>query len=261
MSFDATQRKTPEEEELDKKREELASLEEEVAQRELDLATSVAELRAFERRYLRIVGVRMAELDAIELEIAELMAKREPQDPKIVEQEAQARSRAQESAEATDQAALPGQAEEFEPSSDLKRLYRDLAKRIHPDLAIDEDERQRRTTLMADANEAYENGDNARLEQILREWEESPEGVEGEGVAADLVRAIRKVAQVRERLSRIESEFERLRTADLHLIWTKVQATRDAGPDLLEQMASELDKRILSARKVLDGLKRQETVT
>ena len=54
---------SPEEEELAKKREELAILQVELADRELFLANLRAELAAFDGRYLREVGVLYAELD------------------------------------------------------------------------------------------------------------------------------------------------------------------------------------------------------
>ena len=49
----------------------------------------------------------------------------------------------------------------------LKKLYREIAKRIHPDLATDEKDRARRHKLMAEANRAYEDGDEARIVQLL----------------------------------------------------------------------------------------------
>ncbi len=67
-------RQTPEQQELDKELAELAALETELAQRELDLATLQAELHAFEREYLRVVGIRYTELDRVEAQIAEYMA-------------------------------------------------------------------------------------------------------------------------------------------------------------------------------------------
>ena len=64
----------PEERELARKREEQATLEVELAERELRSANLRAELGAFERRYLHFVGVRYAELDELKAQIAERLA-------------------------------------------------------------------------------------------------------------------------------------------------------------------------------------------
>jgi chromosome segregation ATPase len=92
-------RSTPEGQELEKKLEELASLEGELIQRELDLATLRAELAEFESRYLRTVGVLYAELDEIEAQIVEAQARRKPSDFKAQAQAGRARAQAQESSE------------------------------------------------------------------------------------------------------------------------------------------------------------------
>lgn len=63
MNTDIVHRLSPEEEELAKKREELALLQAELAERELYLTDLRAGLSAFEGRYLREVGVLYAELD------------------------------------------------------------------------------------------------------------------------------------------------------------------------------------------------------
>ncbi len=68
----------PEERELASKREEQATLEVELAERELRSANLRAELGAFERRYLHFVGVRYAELDELKAQIAERLAKEHP---------------------------------------------------------------------------------------------------------------------------------------------------------------------------------------
>jgi hypothetical protein len=248
------QEQTPEQRELNRKRVELASLEADVAQRELDLATLRGELRAFEARYLRTVGARYAVLDDLESQIAQAIARLKPHDPQAQERAAHAQAQAQDSARATEAMGDPGQATEFRPSEDLKKLYREVAKRLHPDLATDEEERARRTRLMAEANRAYEEGNEARLQAILREWESSPESVKGEGAGADLVRIIRKIAQVEERLSTIEAEMTHLRASDLYQLKVKVHEAEGESRDLLAEMAAQVDQDIAAARKRLAKL-------
>src|SRR3970282_2778505 len=105
----------------------------ELAQRELDLATLQAELRTFERRYLRIVGVRYTKLDEIEAQIAEALARLNPKDNKAKEKAEQARYQAQESAHATGNIQDQKESLKFKPSENLKKLYREVAKYIHTD--------------------------------------------------------------------------------------------------------------------------------
>lgn len=146
MTREIARRLTPEEAELERKKAELMALEAELAQRELDLATLQAELQAFERRYLRVVGLRLAELDELQARIAEAEAARRPRDPGAQERASRARVQAQESAEAAGQAREPGPEDGgFEPSDGLRRLFREVAKQVHSDLATDDAERARRT--------------------------------------------------------------------------------------------------------------------
>jgi hypothetical protein len=49
---------------------------------------------------------------------------------------------------------------------DLKRLHRRLARRLHPDLAREEGDRERAGALMALVNDAYARGDRAALELV-----------------------------------------------------------------------------------------------
>jgi hypothetical protein len=111
-------------------------------------------------------------------------------------------------------------------------LYREVAKRIHPDLTTDPVERHRRQQLMAAANLAYEQGDEARLRKILQDYESSPEVVQGEGTAAELVRAIRKIAQARNRIIEIGTEAELLIQSDLYKLMQKAEEAKEQGRDL-----------------------------
>jgi len=255
MATDIKRRKTPEEEEFDKKLTGLNELESELAQRELDLATIHGELRAFEIQYLRIIGTRYAELDDIEAQIAELRARLAPKDKNSQKQAEQANTKAQQSAQAAEGVQDSLRQERFAPSERLKKLYREVAKSVHPDLADDEEERVRRQRLMAEANRAYEDGDEALLEAILREWETSPDFVKGEGVGADLIRVIRKVSQVHERLSVIDTEIAQIRQTTLYQLKIKVEEAEAKGRDLLREMASQLDKQITCAEQTVKEMK------
>ncbi|MER6599491.1 hypothetical protein [Streptomyces parvus] len=60
------------------------------------------------------------------------------------------------------------------PSEEARRLYRELARKAHPDLAQDEVERQRRDEFIARVNAAYGRGDVELLKELMAEWEAGP---------------------------------------------------------------------------------------
>jgi|ERR1017187_4010648 chromosome segregation ATPase len=132
MKTELVRQLSPEEEELAAKREKLVRLETQLADRELFLASLKAELNAFEGLYLRRVGVLYAELDEWNARLAELRAKRNDTSEART-QAAEARSQAQES-----YSAAHGKAADvppFSPSPDLKSIYREAAKQVHPDIS------------------------------------------------------------------------------------------------------------------------------
>ena len=53
------------------------------------------------------------------------------------------------------------------PPEELKIMFRDAAKKIHPDLADDEQDRELRTKFMSELNDAYANGDAEAMDKIL----------------------------------------------------------------------------------------------
>lgn len=60
------------------------------------------------------------------------------------------------------------------PSEEARRLYRELARKAHPDLAQDETERQRRDEFIARVNAAYGRGDVELLKELVEEWAAGP---------------------------------------------------------------------------------------
>ena len=154
----------PEDKELAKKTTELSRLQSLLADRELFLTALRSELSAFEQTYIRAVGKLYAELDEIEAEIAEHVARMQPENARARNAATQARSQAQASRAVFDESLVAKTiGSKSSQCQTLKNLYREVAKRIHPDLAIDSTDRLERERLMAAANRAYEEGDEARL--------------------------------------------------------------------------------------------------
>jgi hypothetical protein len=231
---------SPEERELHSKRQDLEKLEGVLAERELELATLRAELRAFDGVYFAKMAPKFARHDELVAQIAEARARRAPASSYVHARAADARRKAQESAEAAT-AAITVSKREFRPSEHLKGMFRDIAKRIHPDLATDDTSRAKRTELMAKANRAYEEGDEQQLRAVLDEWESSPDAITGDGVAPDLIRTIRKIHQVTQRLPQIEAEIIELKSSDSYRLRNEVEAAKRQRRDLLGEMAYQLD--------------------
>ena len=225
-----------------------------MTQRELELATIKADLQAFEGRYLRIVGIRYTELDKIKAQIAEAQARLDPINKDAQKQASQARAQAQESERATESALEQKKQKKFVPSDELKKLYQEVARSMHPDLTTDEKARIYRHQMMAEANCAYEEGNEDRLREILEQWESSSEAVEGEGTGAELIRVIRKIAQVEARLRAIDAEMAELKTSDLWQLKEKVEEAENKERNLLSEMATVIESKIAEAKQSLHNL-------
>jgi hypothetical protein len=245
-------------EELVRRKAQLLVLSEELLGRERALAAYREELHAFETRYRSTLGGRYALLDELAERLDELrgrgdQARRErdedPEDP----------------AERYPGQGLPGGGQnwdwgEREPEPEprpvigeaAKRLFRQLARIIHPDLAADAAERERRTNLMVAANLAYEQGDVAALERLLEDWERSPEAVTGEGAMAELERTLRRIAQVQARMAAIDEELAELEASAMGWLRRRTEKAAREGWDLLAHMVKELDRQILEAQLELD---------
>ena len=85
---------------------------------------------------------------------------------------------------------------------------------------------------MTAANRAYEEGDEARLRAILEEYESSPDSVKGDGLGAELVRVIRKIAQAEGDSWKSTRKSRRLRMSERFELKEKVDEAATEGRDL-----------------------------
>lgn len=255
MSVAITRTMSVEQRELRKKLRELNRLESSLAQRELDLATLRAELRAIDLLYVRRVGSLLAKVQLIEARIAEILSRLNPDDQA---QEKKARETRQH-AESTEKRArdaqdAPEKSTQFSPSERLRDLYREAAKNIHPDLASSEDDRQSRNGWMVEINAAYQAGDEERLAALLERWLASPESIQGDSPEAELERTIRKIARAKARLKEIQAELDRLKGSFAFSLRARMRAAEKEQRDLLAEMAQKIQKQVDSKQRLLDDL-------
>ncbi len=106
----------------------------------------------------------------------------------------------------TDQPVRPPQ--RVRPSEEARKLYRDLARKAHPDLAQEEKERARREEFITRVNAAYARGDEAELRELAAEWAEGPELKRGPSRAEELYARLEWLAQRKELLGLLARELE-----------------------------------------------------
>ena len=224
---------TLEEAELVRRRRELSALRAVLAERERELAALRDQLHSFEARYIRQVGVLYRQLDEWETRIAELQVSRET----IEETERLLNEALKNSpAEQPDQP----QPEAPELSLDLRNLFRELAKRIHPDFATDHHDERHRTHLMAQANAAFRREDAATLQRMLNGYDPSTGAWSHEDIAATLARTLTQIEQAKADTATLNTEIEALAQSEMAQLQQRTIAAALQGRDLLAELAARV---------------------
>lgn len=213
-------------------------------ERDAEVAQVKSDLDVFRAKYRHEVGTLHEQLDTLELAIAEA---------ELGELSAQVESGAPGPGKSPS-AARPAQAPRL-TSDAVRKLFRDVAKAIHPDLARDEFTRDRRHALMIEANRAYALGDEAQLRSILHAWERGPEAVQGSDPVAMRLRLVRRIAQIEEHLGMLASDLTELKDSPLWELKTMVDAAAAKGRDLVRDMVKRLKRDIMAATNRLDAMR------
>ncbi len=230
-------------------RQELVDAEAELADRRIDI-------EAFEFEYEAQVGVLLTQLTQIEAEVKLYLDR--IQQRRNEKRFGAAFSSVEEQYRQTWEA--PRQASPIQPppvsensAAQLKILYRQLARRYHPDLAADDSQRAYRTEMMTAVNDAYTARSLAELMALAKELERSGQGPaarQGQA-AADMAQALgEELQRIQRRLRQIELEIESLHTHPLVELGLEVKFARRKGRDLFAEIAADLERRI--ARKTVE---------
>jgi chromosome segregation ATPase len=137
--------------------------------------------------------------------------------------------------------------------AELKQLYRQLARRFHPDLVLYADDRAYRTDMMMRINAAYAAGDLARLQKLALE----PDSVSGEYYYTDqeLVAALRReLESCQRRLLEIQQELGRLERHESSRRMQQADKLAAMGRDYFAEMWRDLQKQMAEKRAERDNL-------
>jgi hypothetical protein len=233
----------PEENELTRLEVEQAELKEQVTSAELALETTKTETAQFQHRYYHAVGRLYAQLDELDAQISNARMEQFPDDADI---KARARAAKQQAKRSAEEAGLLEAQPKPPPviAPGLKQVYRQAVKLMHPDLAITEQERQRRTELMALVNLAYERGDQSAIEKLIDEFGQDPEAIVGEDIGSRIVKAVRRIAQLRRRLAEIQQEIEVHKKTAIFELRLNVEKAETIGSDPMGDLAKQLMQEI-----------------
>ncbi|MEU9846693.1 hypothetical protein [Streptomyces sp. NPDC047985] len=234
---------------------------------EIAVETFRVEVENFSRLHHQKLGPMYARLDELDAQIAEARAARTG-DPEDLRKAREARAAVmpmpgvdelfhdwidsdglspEAAAMLTEQPVRPPK--RVRPTDEARRLYRELARRAHPDLAQDDTERARREEFITRVNAAYGRGDEALLEELAREWAAGPVVPEAElSESEELYARLNWLTQRKELLTVLAQELEE------SAIGAMLRMAPDDPDRLLDEIAEQLLAEVARREEELTGL-------
>ncbi|MYW54063.1 hypothetical protein GTY64_21780 [Streptomyces sp. SID8376] len=233
---------------------------------EIAVETFRVEVENFARLHEQKLGPVYARLEELDARILEIKASRsdDPEDRRKAE-EARARLMPipgveelmngwmdgdglfpEATAMLTDQPVRPPQ--RVRPSEEARKLYRELARMAHPDLAQEEKERARREEFITRVNAAYARGNADELRELAEEWAAGPELKRVPSPAEELYARLEWLSERKELLTLLARNLEE------SAIGSMLRLAPDDPDGLLEDIAAQLRAQVAEREAELAAL-------
>ncbi|HDK26297.1 MAG TPA: hypothetical protein ENG48_04290, partial [Candidatus Atribacteria bacterium] len=135
----------------------------------------------------------------------------------------------------------------------LKKLYRKLALKFHPDRANNEKEREKYNKIFPEINEAYQNSDLGTLKKYMKQAERE-ERIAKEAPEEKLARLKKDYEIILGIISKIQRELEDLKASETYKLKEKVDQAKEKGRDLLQELSATVNLEISENQRILDKL-------
>jgi hypothetical protein len=132
--------------------------------------------------------------------------------------------------------------------AELLRAYRALAKRYHPDLAPDGDERRQRADMMLKINVAFRERDLVGLQKLLLDADRDRPTVALRLHRQKLAWAHREMAQLERSIADLESRLQMMRRSDTYTLWR----APDQSDFILADLETKTRERLAREKTRLD---------
>jgi tetratricopeptide (TPR) repeat protein len=132
--------------------------------------------------------------------------------------------------------------------AEILRVYRELAKRYHPDLAQNPEERRQRAETMLKINVAYRERDLVALQKLLLEAERARPAVPRRLHRQKLSWAHREIARLDRAIIELEAKLGLMRRSDTYVLWR----SPDQSDAILDDLEAKTKDRLTRERGRLD---------
>jgi hypothetical protein len=130
-----------------------------------------------------------------------------------------------------------------EDQEELKRLYRKLALKYHPDMAKNDKQRKEFHNLMTIINAAYKEGDLETLRKYMKQAERE-EKIAKETKKEKLKRLKEEYDTILGILAKLYLELEDIKNSETYKLKVKVDKAKKEGRDLLKELADDIKEEI-----------------
>ncbi|MFF7318836.1 hypothetical protein ACFZAB_18990 [Streptomyces albogriseolus] len=233
---------------------------------EIAVETFRVEVENFSRLHEQKLGPMYARLEELDARILEIKAARSD-DPEDRRKADEARARLmpipgveelmngwmdggglfpEATAMLTDQPVRPPQ--RVRPGEEARKLYRELVRKAHPDLAQEDKERARREEFITRVNAAYARGSADELRELAEEWAAGPELKHTPSPAEELYARLEWLSQRKELLTLVARNLEE------SAIGSMLRLAPDDPDGLLEDIAAQLRAQVAEREAELAAL-------